>query len=146
MADNNVYFDCSALVKLILSEEEGAPLARELADESSALYTSWLTYPETLSALSGARRDSRLSESGLQLALELFEIIWPEFQLIDFTEKIAERAGDLSIAHPLSGADAVQIASALSATDDVQLTFVTWDRRQAIAAVALGLSIQPTID
>ncbi len=146
MASDDVFFDTSALVKLILSEEEGAPFARQLAEESSVLYTSWLTYPETLSALAGARRDNRVSESGLRLALQLFRIIWPEFQLIDFTEDIAERAGELAMAHPLSGADAVQIASAMAAIDDVQLTFATWDRRQALAADALGLAVQPPID
>lgn len=146
MAAAEFYFDCSALVKLILSEEEGAPFARELARESSALYTSWLTFPETLSALAGARRDGRLSDTGLQGSLQLFQIIWTEFQLIDFTEEIAERAGDLALSYPLSGADAVQIASALAIVDDASLTFATWDRRQADAAYALGLTVQPAVD
>ena len=97
MAVGDVYFDCSALVKLIL-------------------------------------------------ALNLFNEIWPEFQLIDFTDTIAEHTGNLALTHPLSGADAVQVASALAASDDVQMTFATWDRRQATAASALGLAVQPAID
>ena len=146
MASGDVFFDTSALVKLILSEEEGAPFARKLADESSVLYTSWLTYPEAISALSGAKRNGRVNEAGLRLGMDLFHAIWPEFHLIDFTEGIAEHAGDLALTHPLSGADAVQIASALATIDEAQLTFATWDRRQAEAADALGLEVQPRID
>lgn len=146
MAEDEVYFDCSALVKLILSEEEGAPLAQELAQDSTTLYTSLLTYPEALSALSGARRDGRLSDSGLLDALQSFQVIWPEFYLIDFADSIADRAGELALSYPLSGADAVQIASALAMQQDARLTFVTWDRRQARAASRLGFAVQPPID
>ena len=146
MASGDVFFDTSALVKLILSEEDGAPFARKLAGESSVLYTNWLTYPETISALSGAKRNGRVNEAGLRLGMELFHTIWPEFHLIDFTDGIADHAGDLALTHPLSGADAVQIASALATINEAKLTFATWDCRQALAADALGLAVQPPIN
>jgi predicted nucleic acid-binding protein len=54
---------------------------------------------------------------------------------------VAREAGRLAVDHPLSGADAVHLASALQLTDDVIVA--TWDHRLHAAAVASGLTVVP---
>ncbi len=54
-----VYFDSSALVKLVV-EEEGSELAARLWDGCDAALTSRLAYPEVRAALSAAGRNHDL--------------------------------------------------------------------------------------
>ena len=51
-----MYFDSSALVKLVV-EETGSDLAAELWDGCDAAVASRLAYPEVRSALAAARRN-----------------------------------------------------------------------------------------
>ena len=146
MSGHRIYLDTSAVAKLLIREEPGAELAAELVAGADELHTSLLTYPETISALAGARRDRRLSADGLDSALARFETLWPRFEVVQFSARIAGDAAEYILRFPLSGADAVQIASTLETNADNPLTFVTWDRRQAEAAQSLGLLVQPSID
>ena len=57
------------------------------------------------------------------------------------TTGISDLAADLVQAHPLSGADAVHLASALTLGPTALM--VTWDRRLALAALAEGLAVVP---
>ncbi len=146
MSGHRIYLDTSAVAKLLIREEPGAELAAELVAGADELHTSLLTYPETISALAGARRDRRLSADGLDSALARLETLWPRFEVVQFSARIAGDAAEYILRFPLSGADAVQIASTLETNADNPLTFVTWDRRQAEAAQSLGLLVQPSID
>ena len=145
MTAERVYCDASFIAKLLLIEEEGADLAAEIFDQADELYTSTLSYPETRSALSRNLRMGVLSERDFRNALVLFEQLWPRFEIVQMTEQIALHAGELVVQFPLSGADAIQLASALRTPYYKDLTFGTWDRRQAEAAHALGLAVQPPI-
>ncbi|MDE2966504.1 MAG: type II toxin-antitoxin system VapC family toxin [Chloroflexota bacterium] len=146
MNQAHLYLDTSAVAKLLIREEPDADFAARLIARFDAIQTSLLTYPETMSALTRARRDRRLSDQGLQDALDRFGTLWPRFEIVHFSERIAFDAAGFILDFPLSGADAVQIASALSIPQEPTLTFASWDRRQAEAARRLGLSIQPTVD
>ncbi len=146
MIAERVYCDASFIAKLLLKEEEGADLAEAIFDGADELFTSTLSYPETRSALSGNLRSRILTTSDFRDSLVLFEQLWPQFEILQMTEVIALRAGDLVTQYALSGADAVQLASALRTPYFRDLTFVTWDRRQAEAARALGFTVQPPID
>ncbi|MDE2744530.1 MAG: type II toxin-antitoxin system VapC family toxin [Chloroflexota bacterium] len=146
MNEAHLYLDTSAVAKLLIREERDADVAAELVARSDVIQTSLLTYPETMSALTRARRDRRLSDQGLQDALDRFGMLWPRFEVVQFSERIAFDAAAFILEFPLSGADAVQIASALSIPQDLTLTLATWDRRQADAARSIGLTVQPAID
>ena len=143
MAVDHAYFDTSGVVKLVLKEEEGADLAASLWEEAGTVYTSWLTYPETRSALARTHRDGELADSELEDACVLFDALWPRFNLVDLNPAVARRAGELVSQYPLSGADAVHIASALAVRIGAVMTFASWDNRQIEAAEALGLLVQP---
>ena len=56
-----VYFDSSALVKLVV-DEDGSDLAAELWDGCDAALASRLAYPEVRAALAAACRNHDLNE------------------------------------------------------------------------------------
>ena len=62
-----VYFDSSALVKL-LTEEPGSDLAAELWDGCDAAVASRLAYPEVRAALAAAGRNHDLTATELDSA------------------------------------------------------------------------------
>lgn len=141
MEVDEAYFDTSGLAKLILHDEEGADVAAALFEQATDVYTSWLAYPETRSAVAHAYRDGRLTETGLQEAWAHQDELWRNINLIDLSPGVARQAGDLIAQFPLSGADAVHIASALAVRAGSAITFASWDNRQVAAAEALGLLV-----
>ena len=144
-AIERAYFDASATVKLVLKHEQGADIAAALWRDTQAAYTSWLSYPEAHSALARAHRNDPLSLPEPEDAADLLDMLWTWFVRIDLTPAIAQRAAGLVSQYPLSGADAVHIATALSIRTDTPLSFASWDRRQAAAAAELGLIVLPAL-
>ena len=63
-----VYFDSSALVKLVV-DEDGSDLAAELWDGCDAALASRLAYPEVRAALAAACRNHDLSEADLDVGI-----------------------------------------------------------------------------
>jgi uncharacterized protein len=135
------YFDSSALVKLLI-EEEGSNEAAALWDGADVVLGSRVGYPEVRAALASAHRDHRLTDDQLQQARGLWEDFWGALRLVDLTEGVARRAGDLSEEHALSGADAIHLASAELLTADGPVV-ATWDSRLHAAVSALGLAVLP---
>lgn len=146
MNADNLYIDTSALAKLLIRKEPGADVAAEIMARFEIIHTSLLTYPETMSALTRSRRDGRLSPDELHDAVARLGTLWPRFKIIPFGERIAYEAAGYILRFPLSGADAVQIASARAIEQYPETTFATWDRRQAEAAYALGFTVEPPIN
>lgn len=72
--------------------------------------------------------------------------VWDEFVVFPVEDSQFIHAAELVLRYSLSGVDAVHLAIALDLAPGSELTFVTWDRRQAAAAHALGLTVQPPID
>jgi predicted nucleic acid-binding protein len=135
-----VYFDSSALVKLLV-EEDDSSLADELWDRCDVPVTCRLAYPEVRAALAAAARAARIDARGLTAALLDWDDFWRRVRAVELTSVVAREAGRLAVDHPLSGADAVHLASALQLTDDVIVA--TWDHRLHAAAVASGLAVVP---
>ena len=146
MTEGLTYFDSSALVKLVLLEEVGAGLAASIFNGDANLVTSLLSYLETRSALARRFRNHQLNDSELRTSLSRFDLIWPSFGVVSVDDANVMLAAELVSQFPLSGADAVQLATALSTEAETKVTFVTWDRRQARAASDLGFTVQPPID
>jgi predicted nucleic acid-binding protein len=136
-----VYFDSSALVK-ILVEEEGSDLAAQLWDGCDAAVSSRLAYPEVRAALAAAVRDGRLEATACEVAEAGWEGLWSATRVIEMTEAVARNAGELAREHALRAADAVHLASALALGTDGVVVAV-WDRHLRSGAKAAGLRVAP---
>jgi hypothetical protein len=136
-----VYFDSSALVKLVV-EEDGTDLAAELWDGCDAALASRLAYPEVRAALAAACRNHDLSEQDLDTAEQAWEQYWAAVRPVELTAAVERQAGQLARSHSLRGADAVHLASAL-AIGDPDLILAAWDRRLHAGAATAGLPVAP---
>lgn len=136
-----VYFDASALVKLVV-EEPGTDLASELWDGCDAALSSRLAYPEVRAALAAAGRNHDLDEGGVVEATLAWAEFWASIRPVELTDLVERHAGDLAQRHALRGADAVHLASAL-AVGDPGLVVVAWDKRLHAGAAAEGLAVAP---
>ncbi len=136
-----VYFDSSALVKLVV-DELGSELVAELWDGCDAALSSRLAHPEVCAALAAAGRNGDLDEHGLGLAQRAWGQFWSATRPVELTSEVERRAGDLASRHSLPGADAVHLASALAlAASD--LVVAVWDRRLHRGVAGEGLSVAP---
>ncbi len=138
------YFDSSALVKLVLTEDE-SELAATLWDSCDVAVSSRLAYPEVRAALAAAGRSGRLGRRALEDAETLWAEIWSEVFVVALSEPIAFAAGDLATRHGLRGGDAVHLASAETMSTATVL-FVAWDQRLREGAVARGLAVVPALN
>ena len=140
-----VYFDSSALVKLVL-DEPGSNVAAELWNASDAALSSRLAYPEVRAALAAAGRNHDLTESEVTAAADEWETFWASMRPIELSADVEKVAGELASVHRLRGADAVHLASAL-ALAPADVTVAAWDKRLHAGAAAVGLGVAPaTLD
>jgi uncharacterized protein len=136
-----VYFDSSALVKLLV-EEVGSELAAQLWDGCDAAVASRLAYPEVRAALSAAGRNHDLDPEGLAAAELSWTEYWSATRPVELTRAVEQHAGQLAAQYALRGADAVHLASAL-ALGDPELIVAAWDRRLRVGVSAAGLAVAP---
>lgn len=136
-----VYFDASALVKLVI-DEDGSDVAARLWDGCDAAIASRLAYVEVRAALAAAHRNTDLSESDLETALSGFTDFWASIRPLELTEPVQIRAGQVAREYSLRGADAVHLASALT-VGDPHIVMAVWDRKLAAATRAAGLAVSP---
>lgn len=136
-----VYFDASALVKLVV-EEDGSDLAADLWDGCDAALSSRLAYPEVRAALAAAGRNHDLDEFDVAMAERAWEEYWAATRPVELSPAVERHAGQLARAHALRSADAVHLASAL-AIGDPELVVAVWDNRLHAGAVAARLRVAP---
>lgn len=136
-----VYFDASALVKLVV-EEEGSDVAATLWDGCDAAMSSRIAYPEVCAALAAANRNHDLADDGYATAVRDWEEFWAAVRPVELTRDVERRAGDLAVRRALRGGDAVHLASAI-AVDVSDLVVAVWDRRLHAAAAAEQLTVAP---
>jgi hypothetical protein len=136
-----VYFDASALVKLVV-DEPGSDLAADLWDGCDAALSSRLSYPEVRAALAAAGRNHDLDADAVAEAERSWEEFWRATRPVELTTEVERHAGDLAARHRLRGADAVHLACALAvaATD---LVVAVWDRRLHAGATTMQLATAP---
>lgn len=140
-----VYFDSSALVKLVL-DETGSDAAAELWNACDAALSSRLAYPEVRAALAAASRNHDLTESEASAGADEWETFWASMRPIEISADVEKLAGKLAAVHRLRGADAVHLASALTLTP-AEVTVAVWDNRLHAGAAAVGLAVAPaTLD
>ena len=136
-----VYFDSSALVKLVV-EEAGSDLAADIWDGCDAAVASRLAYPEVCAALAAAARNHDLDQHGLEAAERAWEEYWAAVRPVELTVDVERHAGQLARRHALRGADAVHLASALAIADP-ELVVAVWDQRLHAGARAARLRVAP---
>ncbi len=136
-----VYFDSSALVKLVLAET-GSDIAAALWNACDAALSSRLAYPEVCAALAAAGRNHTLSESDASAAAAEWDMFWASMRPVELSAQVEQKAGELAQVHRLRGADAIHLASALALVSP-DLTVAVWDKRLHAGAVAVGLSVAP---
>lgn len=136
-----VYFDSSALVKLVL-DEVGSDIAAALWNSSDVALSSRLAYPEVCAALAAAERNHDLTEAEASAAASDWELFWGSMRPVELSADVERVAGSLAVTHQLRGADAVHLASAL-ALGPTDLTVAVWDKRLHAGAAAVGLPVAP---
>jgi uncharacterized protein len=138
-----VYFDSSALVKLVL-DEQGSDLVAELWNGCDAAVSSRLAYPEVCAALAAAGRSHVLTDADVTEALADWKQFWASMRPVELSQAVATTAGELASVHRLRGADAIHLASA-SALAPAEIVVAVWDKRLHAGAVAAGMSVAPAI-
>lgn len=136
-----VYFDSSALVKLVL-DEGGSDVAAALWNACDATMSSRLAYPEVCAAIAAAGRNHDLTRSQASAAAAEWEVFWASMRPVELTPEVERTAGVLARSHQLRGADAVHLASAL-ALGVADLTVAVWDRRLHAVVSRVGLAVAP---
>lgn len=136
-----VYFDASALVKLVV-EEPGSEIAAALWDGCDAAVSSRLAYPEVCAALASAGRNRAIDEGSLARCEQDWEGFWAEIRPVELTPAVEMAAGQLAKRHALRGADAIHLASALQ-LGTADTVVAVWDRRLHAGASAEGLAVSP---
>lgn len=136
-----VYFDSSALVKLVL-DEDGSDIAAVLWNACDAAISSRLAYPEVCAALAAAARSHDLTESEVSAATAEWEEFWASMRPVELTADVEQAGGAFAQRQRLRGADSVHLASAI-ALGVPDLTVAVWDRRLHAGAVAVGLAVAP---
>ena len=123
------YLDSSALVKLMVREDETSALEADLANRDG-LVTSSLAMVECRRA-AGRAGNRRV----LQRVSDVLDAVY----LLDLTNPILDQASNVRPA-PIRSLDAIHIATAIS-IGDVDLDVITYDDRMAEAARANGLRV-----
>ena len=136
-----IYFDSSALVKLVL-DEAGSDIAAALWNACDGALSSRLAHPEVCAALAAAGRNHDLTEAETSAALSDWELFWASMRPVELSADVERAAGALAATHQLRLADAVHLASAL-ALGSTDLTVAVWDRRLHAGAAAVGLAVAP---
>jgi hypothetical protein len=136
------YFDTSAVVPLLV-EEEGSTRASLLWDKAERVVAVRLIFAEGRAALAAAGRTGGLTRSALRMATRGLEQLHVQMDIVEVSDTVVRRAGELAEAHSLRGYDAVHLAAAETA-GDADLVVVAGDGPLCRAAEVLGLGVART--
>jgi predicted nucleic acid-binding protein len=133
------YFDTSAVVPLLIAEP-GSTRAASLWDGADRVVSVWLIYPETRAALAQATRLGRLTARQLRDAVNGFDSLFEEIDLVEVDDVLARRAGQLAEVRQLRGYDAVHLAAA-ERVRDPNVVVIAGDGALLEAAAAEGMAV-----
>lgn len=133
-----VYFDTSAIVPIVI-EEPSSLIASRLWDDADRVVSSRLIYAEGRAALAMACRIDRLAEGELRTAVQDFESLHEQLDIVEVTPELVHDAGSLAEQFALRGYDAVHLASA-QLVQDSDLVLAAGDLSLRRAAQALGIA------
>ena len=131
--------DTSALVKLYLEEPGTRSIQERVAETTVAL--SHLAYGEIYATFARRLREKLLNEDEHNAVCMAFEEDWGAVLRIPISTEVLVQVPALCRRHPLRGADALHLASAMMLVErEVDVTFASSDRRQLEAATAEGIA------
>lgn len=133
-----LYLDTSAVLKLYLSESGALSFRQTVERHAPWLFTSRVTYAETLAGLARARREGRITNRSHQQKERQFASDWLAFHVVELSEEVLTPCSRLIATHALRGFDAVHLCSALWARGSA---FACFDERLREAARAEGLTL-----
>ncbi len=135
-----LFLDTSALIKLYIAEPGSVAMQRRISEE--LISVSQLTYAEAHATFGRRRREDLLTDDEFRLVIDNFEQDWQTALQIPISEQVLSLVPDLCRDHPLRGADALQLAAALTIhRQGVEVHFATNDQRLLDAAEAEGLTV-----
>ncbi len=136
-----VYLDASALVKLLVPEEESRALNQALAGLTDVIVSD-LALTEVASALGRRRRERRLTREEAQRLYREASKLHASSHQAELTPPVHRRAERLmlSLTISLRALDALHLATAL---DVEAATVVSFDPRLRDAAISQGLFVAP---
>lgn len=139
-----MFWDSSALVACLLPEKHSRIL-HPLLQRDPAPVLWWATPVECASAFERARRDGGLKESRIREARKRLDALVDLAATVLATGAVRDRAIRLLSVHTLRAADALQLAAALVAAEDMpaETSLVTLDDRLAAAARREGFCVLP---
>lgn len=130
-----LYVDSSALLKLYV-EEEHSQRARSMLFNPRDWTTARHTLVEVRRNLARA-----LGGSGLATFRRWFEHDWTELAVVELAEPVCAKSAELAEATGVRTLDALHLGAAWAVGADDGLPIVTFDRRLADAARALGWTV-----
>ena len=133
------YFDTSAVLPLVV-DEPGSLGATRLWDASDRVASVRLVYPEGRAALAQAHRLGRLAARRFRSAVTQLDSLVLQLDIVEFTERIAHRAGELAEQQSLRGYDAVHLAG-VEALNDPDTILVAGDHQLCDAGERLGINV-----
>ena len=143
-----LFHDTSSIVKRYIPTESGAARVRRACrpETGDTILVARHTSVEVASALARQVRDNLLPPRDGERLWRAFSRHWvDQYQIVTSSDEVFRSAEDLVRRYPLRAADALQVASALTAASYSPATpvhFWTADRRQAAAAQAEGLDVE----
>ncbi len=129
-----LFLDTSALLKRYV-QEDGTALVLELMERDAAWVASALAYAESRVSLCHLA----FAGSGRDEACDRLADDWERFTAVPIDGRCLADAAGIGCAHKLRTLDAIHLATADRLPKP--LTFLTFDRRQAAAARALGMAV-----
>jgi predicted nucleic acid-binding protein len=141
-----LFLDTSALVKLYISEP-GSERMREAALRGKPVAASDLAFAEIHATFARRRREELLLPAELEQIQLAFTDDWEKLTQVSLGAAVLKLVPGLCQRHPLRGADAVHLASALLLYEEgLEVTFASSDHRLLEAAAAERLSIFDPMD
>ena len=138
------YWDSSALVPLCVDEVSSSRILR-LYRADPVMITWWGSEIECASAFARLEREGAMDAADASAALERLKALRAAWHEVQPSASLRDTSIRLLRVHPLRAADAVQLSSAVIASDSAPATLdlVTLDERLASAARREGFSVIP---
>jgi predicted nucleic acid-binding protein len=112
-----------------------------LAEQASAIAVSRISWVEAMAGLSRRAREQPRDATAIESCKLSLCNPWPDFAIIEVSQKLTEVAGDIADAFALRAYDSVQLASARIMKEKISedFLFACFDRRLNKAAAMLSM-------
>jgi predicted nucleic acid-binding protein len=136
-----LFLDTSALVKIYIAEPGSERMRKAVAREEPRV-ASVLAFAEIHATFARRRREELLLDTELKQIRLVFDSDWEKLTQIPVGDAVLTLVPGLCERHPLRGADAIHLASALLLREEgLEVLFACSDRPLLGAAATEGLAI-----